>query len=75
MGMWGPGSDFYKIDVFLKMGDGARHFKNHPHNPPPTYVSMYCELSHGGGILGIEGGGRHLKNRPSIIPPSYVLNA
>ena len=35
MGMWGPGSDFYKIDVFLKMGDGARHFKNHPHNPPP----------------------------------------
>ena len=35
MGLWGPGSDFYKIDVFLKMGDGARHFKNHPHNPPP----------------------------------------
>ena len=51
MGLWGPGSDFYKIDVFLKMGDGARHFKNHPHNPPPAYVSMYCELSHGGGIL------------------------
>ena len=74
MGLWGPGSDFYKIDVFLKMGDGARHFKNHPHNPPPPMCLCIVNCLMEGVYWELRVGGRHLKNRLSIIPPSYVLN-